>query len=559
MTSIVFRVRKRLDDEEFSELLKISDYVGREYGYSIFTLNIPKAVKNGFSDEEDILEILQKHGVSLSQKDLEYLRAKLSEELEKSLIKIELTYSDGMILIKPDRYLGDALSGIRDLLIYDKINRIFKTYPIHYVKIKEYLTSLNVKLEDKTNFSEKILPIKPILKVNLRDYQSEALDKWVSNKYRGIIALPTGSGKTIVGLAAFSKLGRWTLVVAFTKEQVKQWREHFIKNTSLSPSDVGVFYGEEKIIAPITITTYQTAFRYINQLSPYFPMIIVDECHHLPADKFRVIAMRSFAPYRLGLSATPFREDGRHEELFPLLGGVIYFKSVKELSEKGYLAPFIIRVIKVNLTPEEIKLYRELKKKYEELSRGLTFQELLALAKKGDLKAIEALKIRSQMRLLVHTSKEKFNALRRIFIEEISKGSKIIIFTQYIDQAEEISKLLNIPVITGETDHSTRKRNFDLFRSGFYKAIVLTSVGDEGIDVPDANVGIIVAGTGSKRQFIQRLGRLLRPVGGKEAVLYEIIVSNTFEEAESRRRRSALRELEKEFSAYIEDNDAEDL
>ncbi|MGC9010195.1 MAG: DEAD/DEAH box helicase [Sulfolobales archaeon] len=557
MTNIVFKVKKWLDDEEFSELLKISDYLGREYGYSVFSLNIPKAVKNGFY-EDDILEILKKHGVSLTQKELETLKLKLSEELEKSLIRIELSYSDGMILIKPDKYLGDALSGIRDLLVYDKINKIFKTYPIHYLRVKEYLSSLNTKLEDKTGFTDKNLPIKPALKLNLRDYQSEALDKWISNKYRGIIALPTGSGKTIVGLAAVSKLAKWTLVVAFTKEQVKQWREHFVKNMNLSSSDVGVFYGEEKIIAPITITTYQTAFRYIKQLAPYFPMIIVDECHHLPADKFREIAIRSFAPYRLGLSATPFREDGRHEELFPLLGGVIYYKSVKELAEKGYLAPFVIKVIKVNLTPEEMKIYKDLKKKYDELSRGLSFQELLALAKRGDMNAIEALKIRSQLRLLVHTSKEKINALRRVFLEELSKGSKIIIFTQYVDQAEEIGKILNIPVVTGETDPSTRKRNFDLFRSGFYKAIVLTSVGDEGIDVPDANVGIIVAGTGSRRQFIQRLGRLLRPMGGKEAVLYEIIVKNTFEEAESRRRRSALRELENQFNLFYQSSELEE-
>ena len=546
MPSIVIRVRKWLDEEDFNELLKISDYVGRESGYSVYSLNVSKAIKNGYDDEEAI-ELLRRIGADLSEKELEDLRSMFRRELEKTLIKIELLYSSGEVIIKPDRYLGDSLSGIRDLLTYDKHSKVFKTYPIYYQRVKEYLSSIGAKIDDKTGFSERRLVAKPVLRVSLRDYQDEAVKKWIDNKYRGIIALPTGSGKTIVGLAALSELSRWSLVVAYTKEQVKQWREQLIRNLGLSQSDVGVFYGEEKRIAPVTVTTYQTAFRYINQLSPYFSLLIIDECHHLPADKFREIAMKSFAPYRLGLSATPFREDGRHEELFPLLGGVIYYKSAKELAERGFLAPFTVRVIKVDLTPEEAKLYRELKKRYEELSRGLEFQELLALAKKGDANAIEAIKVRSQLRLLVHTAKEKIEALRRVFYEELNKGSKIIIFTQYIDQAEEIGKILGVPVITGETDPTTRKRNFDLFRSGVHRALVITSVGDEGIDIPDANVGIIIAGTSSRRQFLQRLGRLLRPVENKEAVLYEIIVRNTFEEFESKKRRSALKLLEEDL------------
>ncbi|MEZ0290222.1 MAG: DEAD/DEAH box helicase [Sulfolobales archaeon] len=542
MSSIIFRINRWLEDEEFRELLKISDYIGWSSGVAEFQFNPAKALKNGYT-EDMIFDLLRELNIEISERESHSIRESLQREIEKSVAKIELSYSNGMIVLKPDRYIRNELESIRDLVMYDKNSKVFKTYPIHYPKILSHMKSIGLRVEDKTGFQDRILPVKPRLRVSLRDYQREALEKWIESSYRGIIALPTGSGKTIIGLASVAELGRWTLIVAFTREQLKQWRDHFIKNMGLTRSEVGVFYGEEKIISPITITTYQTAFRHVEKLSPYFPLLIVDECHHLPADKFRKIALHMFSPYRLGLSATPYREDGRHEELFPLLGGVVYSKSAKELAESGYLAPFTIKIVKVGLTPEEMKLYKELKKKYEILSDNLSFQELVARAKKGDQNAIEALKIRSQFRMLVHMAREKIEALRRIVSEELRKGSKIIIFTQYIDQAEEIGRILGAPVITGETEPLVRKRNFEMFRSGEYRFLVITSVGDEGIDIPDANVGIIVAGTGSRRQFIQRLGRLLRPMEGKEAVLYEIIVKDTFEEYESRRRRSALREL----------------
>lgn len=539
---VYFRINRWLEKDDFQELLKISDYVGRDRGRTIFIFNPSKAVKNGF-DTESIIDLLMSYGAEINEKDLEEIKSLVEKELERKSIKIEILYKDGEIIIKPENFLGEVLNDVRDVLHYDRNEKIFKTYPIYYRKIISHFNRYNVKIIDKTGFIERSLPIKPVLNIQLRDYQKEALNKWIENSYRGIIALPTGSGKTIVGVAAVAELSKWTLIVAFTREQVKQWKEQLIRGLKLSQSEVGVFHGEEKRIAPITVSTYQTAFRYIETLSPYFSFIIIDECHHLPADKFRKIALHSFAYYRLGLSATPYREDGRHEELFPMLGGIVYTKSAKELAEEGYLAPFMIKVVKVDLTPEEMKIYKDLKDKYSKLSRGYTFEELVSRAKKGDEEAAEALRIRTQMRMLVHMAKEKIEALKKIFYEELKKGSKILIFTQYIDQAEEIGKLLGIPVITGETDPSTRKKNFELFRSGYYKALVVTSVGDEGIDIPDANVGILVAGTGSRRQFIQRLGRLLRPKE-REAVLYEIIVRNTFEEAESRRRRSALKDLE---------------
>jgi len=260
-------------------------------------------------------------------------------------------------------------------------------------------------------------------------------------------------------------------------------------------------------------------------------------CHHLPADKFRIIAENCFAPKRMGLSATVVREDGKHEELFPLMGGIVYFKMPDDLAMRGYLAPYIIRQVYVKLTPEERKEYRELIKLYREFARGLQFNQVLEQAMRGDEKAQNALRVHSRLRQIIAKAKMKKEAVRRIVEEELRKGSKILIFTQYVDQAKELGEVLGVPVLTGDVETKQRKRILESFRDGRSKVLVVTTVGDEGLDIPDVDVGIIVTGTGSRRQFIQRLGRLLRPKEGKVARLYEIIVEGTAEEFQAQRRK----------------------
>jgi len=539
-----FTVRKWLDDEEFRELLEVADYLGRTPSSgSLFAINPSKVAEKGY-DEEYVGELIRRVSPGISEKELEEIKRYVRERLSTSSIRVVLRAAGSSLIIEPRGYLGDVVEEIRPLLKYDRSRKVFTSYPAHYLKIREYLVSKGVYIEDQTGFSsEKYLPVRPSLSIKLRDYQEEAVSAWASNSYRGIVSLPTGSGKTVVGVAAVVRKPVWTLVVAFTREQMRQWRDHFVKGCSISPGLIGLFYSDEKRIAPITISTYQTAFRHIEKLSPYFHMLIVDEVHHLPADKFRAIALGMFSPYRLGLSATVTREDGRHEELFPLMGGVIYHKSPQELVEAGYLSPYRIETIKVDLTPEERRRFEELRKRYRELSRGMEFEELVEAAKRGDEIAAEALKVRSELRQLIHNARRKIERVKEIVSRELERGSKILVFTQYIDQAEALGKELGAPVVTGETDKKVRDRSFQLFRDGVERVLVLTTVGDEGIDIPDANVGIIVAGTGSRRQFIQRLGRLLRPREGKQAVLYEIVARGTPEELESRRRKEGLEDL----------------
>ncbi|HIQ11084.1 MAG TPA: ATP-dependent helicase, partial [Pyrodictium sp.] len=162
-------------------------------------------------------------------------------------------------------------------------------------------------------------------------------------------------------------------------------------------------------------------------------------------------------------------------------------------------------------------------------------EELLRDSAAGDETAKKALSILNSMKKLVAHSEAKIEAAKRIVEEELAKGSKIIVFTQYLTQAEIAARKLGAPLLSGSTPRERRRLILEGFKKGYYKVIVMTTVGDEGIDIPDADVGIILSGSGSRRQFIQRLGRLLRPKPGKEAKLYEIIAKNTFEERHYRR------------------------
>ncbi|RLG73315.1 MAG: ATP-dependent helicase [Thermoprotei archaeon] len=531
--SIYFEVKKWLDKEDYEKLLTIADYLGRTNRGAKFVINFNKIHKSNL-EYEDVISILEDIGIALNEKILEKIKERI---LEKRTVR--LIWDQNRVLLQTHIYLGEKFNKIRDFVTYDRRLRKIYVKPIYFFELKKKLNELGLRVIDETGLSGSLkLPFNIKLNVTLRDYQKEALNTWLNKGAKGVIALPTGAGKTIIAIAAMAKLSERTLIVTYTKEQMFQWQDMIVKFTDVKKEYIGLYYGEEKRLSPITISTYQTAYRHIDVLTKYFSFLIIDEVHHLPSDKFKYIAINSFAPKRMGLSATVVREDGKHEELFPLMGGVVYYKSPSDLAIRGYLAPYIIYPIEVTLTPDEYKEYRELYKVYKELSGGEKFEMILEKARRGDIRAQNALRIHSKLRQIVHKSKSKNKIVRKIVDLELKKGSKIIVFTQYVDQAKELGELLNAPILIGETETRKRQEILRDFKEGKTRVLVVTTVGDEGLDIPDANVGIIVTGTGSRRQFIQRLGRLLRPSEGKEARLYEIIVKGTLEEFQSRRRKS---------------------
>ncbi len=485
---------------------------------------------------DDIVETLESLNVKLSQDDL--------NKLKDNLIDARFEIVGDKIVLKPYVYLADILKNF--VVRYDKANKRFIIRPMDYFDILKKLKENGLEVMG-LDLSFQDFDIE--FTGNLRYYQEEAIKSWVVNNFRGVIALPTGAGKTIIGVKALELVRKNSLIVTFTKEQMFQWREAIIRFTKNRP-EIGLYYSEEKKIRPITITTYHTAYRHISELKDKFYLLIIDEAHHLPADKFKVIAENIVAPTRMGLSATPYRDDGKHEELFKIIGGVVYFKSTYELVKQGYLASYDIIQRKVKLTIDERKKYLDLLNKFKKLSNGRKISELITLAKQGNENAIEAMKIYNEIKKVVNFASGKIKELEEILKNE--KG-KILIFTQYVDQAEEIAKKFNALLLTGKMSKEERKRVLTTFKNMSSGILVLTTVGDEGIDIPDANVGIIVTGTGSRRQFIQRLGRILRPYDGKQAKLYEIIVSGTSEEYQARRRK------ETEILSFDQSDELDDM
>lgn len=535
----VFRVRGWIDTEDFKRLLRIADYLGRDRGYSVFKLSKNKILASGRSADE-ILEILDDVGAEYGARIEEFLE----DMLGKGLGNATISFDGSKLYIRFDRYLGDLYSGnLRNLIRYDHKSKMFCADPYVYHDLKEELSKLGFTITDLTGFKDDLrLGIDLRFEGELRDYQEEAIEHWLKNRGRGVVALPTGSGKTVIGVASITKVRQRTLVIAYTKEQLMQWRQAILRFTNAPEYIIGLYYSREKRIAPITLATYQTAYKHVLNLLPHYNHLIIDEVHHLPAEKFKVIASKMPAKYRMGLSATPYREDGKHVMLFPLMGGVIYYKTPQELAEKGYLARYRIITIKVPLTQAEKRKYEELRKAYRNVAGYADFTSILEAARKGDRRAMHALRIHSEIRQLVQKSESKIRKVEEIIKDELSRGSKIIVFAHYVDLAKDIAERVGGYLLTGEMDIKERKKVLEAFRNMRSGVLVVTTVGDEGLDIPDANVGILIAGTGSRRQFIQRLGRLLRP-GKEEARLYEIVAKGTSEEYQSRRRKQTRIEM----------------
>lgn len=528
-----FHVKGWLDEDDFRSLLEFSDYLGRdpEKG-SIFEVNWVKARRNRLSPQA-ILEAIESAGGVLEASS----RVLLESEVRRDR-RVVLEWSGSTVVLRTRVYLGPYLDEIRGYVSYDRTSKVFRVVPMHFFDLKHKLGELGFEVEDRTGLQEsQPLSFKVEFRGELRSYQSEALEALRSRGWRGIVALPTGSGKTVIAVAALAELGERTLIVTYTKEQMFQWVDMLTKFTNLRREHIGLYYGERKRLAPITVSTYQTAYRHIFRIAPLHTTLIIDECHHLPAERFRHIARNTFAPHRIGLSATVVREDGKHVELFPMLGGVVYHKHPGELSEQGFLAPYRIIEEKVELAPRERREYLSYLEAYRRFAMGRRFEQLLDLARRGDRYAQLALKAHAKMRMVVQMSESKLSKVREIVSKELRRGSKILVFTQYVEQAKKLAELLDAPLLIGELDVATRKRVLGDFKSGRSRVLVVTTVGDEGLDIPDANVGILVSGTGSRRQFVQRLGRLLRPGEGKEARLYEIVVKGTQEERQARRRK----------------------
>lgn len=374
------------------------------------------------------------------------------------------------------------------------------------------------------------------------DYQLAALDAWEQAGYRGSIVLPTGSGKTFVAIRAIHRTQHSALVVAPTIDLLHQW---YGRLANAFDREIGVYYGGEKLIQPLTVTTYHSAGDLIADYGNQFKLLIYDECHHLPAPSWGETALMSPAPYRLGLTATYPEEAEQTDGRWPLealLGPVVYKLRIEELAGER-LAAYRTERIRVELTPAEREQYdrdwaiyagffrsRQLQKTHG----AHWLQELMRLSA-FDEDARRALLARQRLQKLVAGAEAKLAMLAQLLREYVTE--RILIFTERNEVVYQIAERHFIPALTNETRAAERKQILDQFQAGAYRAIVTSRVLNEGIDVPEAKVAVVLGGTASAREYIQRLGRVLRKSGNREAALVEVIVRQTVDEGKARRRQ----------------------
>jgi len=422
----------------------------------------------------------------------------------------------------------------------DKRYHFLRTKPIHLSSVKSALrkqqTPFTVAFEERPELSfETALNIEP------RPYQIEALARWLAAGSAGVVVLPTGAGKTFVAALAIHETHLWTLAIVPTLDLLQQWRSALASALSIDEDEIGIFGGGEKELKPITIITYDSAVLYPRELRR-FGLLIFDECHHLPAPGYRLIAESAFTPLRLGLSATPERSDMGHTDLEILIGSEVYRRSPAELTEGQFLAQYREIPIDIALSSadearyiEQRRIYRSfLQRRRIVIHSPEEFQQKIIFLSARDSEARKAMLAWREARNIAMNAPAKYVEIERIL--RMHAGDQVILFSEYNQVVHEISRRFCLPSITYKTPADERRTILDRFRVGQYTKLVTGRVLNEGVDVPDCRVAIIVSGNSTKREYIQRLGRILRPKVG-QALLYELITTGTTEEEIAKRRK----------------------
>lgn len=383
--------------------------------------------------------------------------------------------------------------------------------------LKQALITIGYPAEDVAGYTEGAdleLSLRPIatsgLNFHVRDYQRDATDIFYAGGAArggsGVIVLPCGAGKTIVGLAAMALMKKSTLILTTGITAVRQWRRELLDKTTLQDSQVGEYSGETKTIAPVTLATYQI-LTYRDSKTDEFPhfkifdqrdwgLIIYDEVHLLPAPVFRITAQIQ-ARRRLGLTATLVREDGREADVFTLIGPKKYDVPWRELEGQGWIAEAQCTEVRMAM-PQELRMeyaVAELRQKYRIASENTAKMDVVAA------------------------------------LLERYADARVLIIGQYLKQLRELHERFGIALITGATPQDERERLYHQFRAGEVRRLILSKVGNFAVDLPDANVLIQVSGAfGSRQEEAQRLGRILRPKSsGELAHFYTLVTRDTRE------------------------------
>ncbi len=447
---------------------------------------------------------------------------------------LTLDFRGGTVCVSGLRSDGDR-SLLPASARWDAREGVFRLPAIDYGPLALALHRAKVPYDDRARaFGEAHLA--PLVQTSPFPYQTEAIAAWTRAGHRGVVVLPTGAGKTFVAVMAIAKRRRPTLVLVPTLDLLSQWYELF---RATFGGTIGVIGGGDHDVRELTVTTYDSAHLHMEHLGRRFGLLVFDECHHLPSPSYAMAARMSLAPFRLGLTATPERTDGRGYD--ELIGPIVYRRDITELSG-DYLAEYDTVRLEVELSPDERVAYEEARATYLDFvrSRGISmkdasgFGRFLLFSSQSDEGRHAFLAYRTQ-RAIALGAESKLATVERLLHQH--RHERTIVFTESNRTAYLVSKRFLLPAITHQTKVKERAHLLAELASGGLSALVTSKVLNEGVNVPEASVAIVVSGSGSIREHVQRLGRVLRKRAGKQAVLYEIVSAKTAEESVSARRR----------------------
>lgn len=498
----------------FAELVKSPEYI---HTYRMTPLSLWNAAAGGLHAEQvvDSLSTYSKYGVppSIVKEVRDYMGRYGMIRLERHENDLLLVSDDGLLLTELMNY-----KAMQPFIEEKRSQKEYKLKPYARGVIKQELIKLGYPVQDVAGYTEgaacpvvlrSVTPSgKPLA---LRDYQREAVDSFYADGSvyggSGVLVLPCGAGKTIIGLGTICKVQTETLILTTNTTSVRQWINELLDKTELAPEMVGEYTGERKVVSPITVATYQI-LTYRQKAVDDFPhlallternwgLIIYDEVHLLPAPVFRMTSSIQ-AKRRLGLTATLVREDGREEDVFSLVGPKRYEMPWKVLEEKGWIAGARCQEIRLPIEP--------------------VLREAYAHAKPQQKFRIAA------------ENPRKLDVIKQLL--ERHKQDHVLIIGQYVHQLEQVAEALQAPLITGKVAERERELLYDQFKRGEITRLVVSKVANFAVDLPDANVAIQISGTfGSRQEEAQRLGRILRPKEREnEAHFYTLVTRDTREQ-----------------------------
>jgi len=454
--------------------------------------------------------------------------------------ELTLTYEDGTIILtglSPAKWALDE--DLPDYLIWDSRIGAYRAPAHQYRLLKAWVGELRIKSTDLVS-GWRHVPNPKFRAPKLREYQEEAVWAWKRAATQGIIALPTGSGKTRVALSAMALLGLPVLVLVPTRVLMSQWISE-LKN--VYDGEVGQMGDGVQRLRVVTVSTFESAYRHMERFGNRFGLLVVDEAHHF-ASGLRAEALEmTVAPHRMGLTATPPKEPEPSMRLMELLGPVVFGKTVTEMAGT-YLAGYETITLPVTMTPDEELSYNRHKGLFMGLFRRFKAQNPLgswpdfvtwARDESGGTAALRAWHAaRSILSLPKHKKQLVGDLLKRY------SQRRVLVFTRDNASAYDISKEFLIPAITCHIKSQERKEVLSKFASGEIKALVSARVLNEGVDVPEAEVAIITGGSMGEREHLQRVGRVLRPRQNKTAIIYDLVVQETTESRAAKKHTRAL-------------------